>query len=139
MKSADEAYDEICYYTLSRGDAEFIHQHVVDAFAAQNATIKDKPIRLAFALVGLYLHVEKGFTGREVQRAHMKLAQKRRDWPRFRLPPERGEITSVEVEQAPAGIDRDQMIRAWCGSVWKNFTSARSTIEKLLIEAGSLN
>ena len=139
MKSTDEAYDEICYYTLSRGDAEFIHQYVVDAFAAQNATIKDKPIRLAFALVGLYLHVEKGFTGREGQRAHMKLAQTRRDWPRFSLPPERGEITSVEVELAPAGIDRDQMIRAWCESVWRNFTAAQPIIDKLLIEADVLN
>jgi hypothetical protein len=25
-------------YTLSRGDGTFIHQHVVDTYAAQNAT-----------------------------------------------------------------------------------------------------
>lgn len=30
-----EAYEAICYYTLSLGDVDFIHQHVVDAFAAR--------------------------------------------------------------------------------------------------------
>jgi len=65
-----EAYDALCAYTLTRGDAAFIHQHVVDAFAAQSADEATKPITLTFALVGLYLHVERQFTGREVQRAH---------------------------------------------------------------------
>jgi hypothetical protein len=33
----EDAYHELCAYTLQRGDAAFIHQHVVDAFAAQRA------------------------------------------------------------------------------------------------------
>jgi len=42
--SADvDAYHELCAYTLSLGDAEFIHQHVVDAFAAQDATPSTRP------------------------------------------------------------------------------------------------
>jgi hypothetical protein len=30
-----DAYNELCCYTLAHGDASFIHQHVVDAFAAR--------------------------------------------------------------------------------------------------------
>ena len=47
-----EAFDELCAYTLTRGDAEFIHQHVVDTFAAQTANEFTKPITLTFALEG---------------------------------------------------------------------------------------
>jgi hypothetical protein len=31
-----QVYYEITYYTLSKNDSCFIHQHVVDAYAAQN-------------------------------------------------------------------------------------------------------
>jgi hypothetical protein len=57
MKNDQDIYTELCYYTQAHGEAPFIHQHVVDAFAAQTAKENDKPIKLAFALVGLYLHV----------------------------------------------------------------------------------
>src|SRR6478736_2672756 len=70
-----DSFNELCYYTLAHGDPSFIHQHVVDAFAAQNADEQTKPIKLTFALVGLYLYVEKGFSGKRVQRVHMALAQ----------------------------------------------------------------
>ncbi len=49
--------DELCCYTLSLRDAAFIHQHAVDAIAAQNADAQTKPIAIAFALVGLYLAI----------------------------------------------------------------------------------
>ena len=57
--TAEEAYEQICYYTLSLQNENFIHQHVVDAYAAQTAAETDKPIRLFFALIGLFLHIEK--------------------------------------------------------------------------------
>jgi len=57
MKSEQELYNELCFYTLNHGDASFIHQHIVDAFATQNAKDGDKPIKIFFALVGLFLHV----------------------------------------------------------------------------------
>lgn len=86
MSTEQDAYDELCSYTLTHGDPTFIHQHVVDAIGAQRATSDTKPVRLTFSLVGLLLHVEWKWTGREVQRAHMRLAARRRDWPRFALP-----------------------------------------------------
>jgi len=125
-------YHELCAYTLAHADPFFIHQLVVDAWAAQTATADDKPIKLTFALVGLYLHLEHGFTGRQVQLAHMKLARYRDPWPRFALPDTRGEVTPSDVMAAPAGPARDAAIRAWCASVWNAFQSHRETIHALL-------
>jgi hypothetical protein len=131
-----EAYEAICYHTLSLGDADFIHQHVVDAFAAQDAREDDKPIRLTFALIGLYLYVEKGLTGREVQRAHMTIAKRKREWPRFQLPSDRGAVTAIDVERAKPGQERRQMIRQWCECVWERFKTESPIIERLLSDAG---
>jgi hypothetical protein len=68
MATDDEAYHELAAYTLGLHDAAFIHQHIVDAYAVHAAMPTDKPIRIAQALVGLFLHVEHGLTGRQVQR-----------------------------------------------------------------------
>lgn len=137
MRTSDrDAYDELCAYTLTHGDAEFIHQHVVDAFAAQHADETTKPIALTFALVGLYLHVERGLSGRQVQRAHMKLARRRREWPTLLLPPDRGVRTAADVMRAAEGRDRDTAIHAWCAGVWEAFRENRPTIARLLGEYG---
>src|SRR5438270_13347095 len=103
-----ELYNQIALYTLAHGDRRFIHQHVVDAFAVQNAGAGTKPIAVAFGLFGLYLHVERGYSGREVQRAHMRLAQRRKHWPGFELPVRRGEITAADVLAAEPGPERDE-------------------------------
>ena len=76
----DDLYHELSYYTLAHRDPSFIHQHIVDAYTAQHANETTKPIAVVFALIGLYLHIEKNFTGRQVQRFHMKLAKVRRRW-----------------------------------------------------------
>jgi len=60
------AYDEVYVYSMSRPG--FILQHVVDAFGVQTANAESKPIRVVFGLIGLYLHVEKQFSGHEAQR-----------------------------------------------------------------------
>src|SRR5262245_7170871 len=134
VMTSEDTYNELCYYTLSHRDPSFIHQHVVDAFAAQEADERTKPITLTFALVGLYLHVEKGQSGRQVQQAHMKLARRKRHWPTFSLPPERGTITAVDVMRADCGADRDKAIDAWCASVWDAFRSTRVVIARLVEE-----
>jgi hypothetical protein len=68
-----DAFHTLAFYTLAHPDPAFIHQHAVDAFAAQSADEETRPITLVFALVGLYLLMEKGYSGREVQRAHMRM------------------------------------------------------------------
>lgn len=120
---------------MARGDANFIHQHVVDAFAAQDASENDKPIRLTFALVGIFLHLEKGFTGREVQRAHMKLARKKQPWPSFELPGDRGSIRAGDVAALPPEM-RESKIENWLESVWAAYSDQKQIIESLLKSNG---
>ena len=133
MNQSDlSSYHELCAYTLSLRDEEFIHQHVVDAYAAQHADETTKPIGITFALVGLYLSVEKGFSGRAVQRAHMQLAREKRPWPAVTLPRDRGSITVVEVLAAPPGPRRAKAIQEWCASVWRAYSANRDSIAGLL-------
>lgn len=126
--SDEEAYHELCAYTLTLGDAAFVHQHVVDAWAAQAAHAGSKPIAVAFALAGLYLHLERGFTGRDVQRAHMQMARRRHDWPTFALPDARGTVTARDVLAAAPGAERDAAIGLWCASVWEPWSPQRDAI-----------
>jgi hypothetical protein len=132
MTANQQAYDEVYAYTMGRDG--FILQHVVDAYGAQTATPVDKPIRVVFALVGLYLHLEKRFSGSAVQRAHMKMGQRKRTWPAIVLPEDRGTITAADVLSAPAGVERDRAIELWCQNVWDAFRDNRDAIIQLVRE-----
>ena len=131
-ESEDKLYHQLAYYTLSHGSAEFIHQNIVDAYAAQNADENTKPVKVTFALIGLYLLIEKGYTGRQVQLAHIALAKKRKDWPHFDLPKDRGELTVRDVLDVPAGAERDQKILEWCKNVWEAYTSEHRKVVELV-------
>ena len=79
--------NELSYYTLAHGDRAFIHQHVVDAYAAQHVRPSPSTIGPAFALAGLYLASEQRYSGRQVQQTHMRMARASKQWPRFDPPP----------------------------------------------------
>jgi hypothetical protein len=130
MDTMRAAYDEVYVYTMGRPG--FILQHVVDTFAVQTADEATKPIAVVFGLVGLYLHVEKQFSGRQVQEVHRKLGRAKREWPRIHLPEARGSMTVADVLAAPAGPERDNAIDDWCRSVWTAFAVNRETIVALL-------
>jgi len=132
MTSDQELYNQLAFYTLAHGDPAFIHQHVVDAFAAQHANETSKPISVVFALVGLYLHVEKNFTGRQVQLVHMQLARHRKHWFMPALPYDRGAIGIADVLAVAPGPARDAMIRRWCVSEWAAWKDSRQPIVALL-------
>jgi hypothetical protein len=136
MTAEQEAYEALSYYTLEHRDPAFIHQHIVDTFTAQNANEQTKPIAVTFALVGLYLHVEHQFSGKQVQRAHMQLAKQGGPWPRFDLPSDRGSIHAVDVIAAPPGAERDRAIDAWCAAVWNVFRGNQATVGELLKQRG---
>jgi hypothetical protein len=133
MPSEQDLFNELTFYTLSHGDPRFIHQHVVDAYAAQHADEQTKPIGVVFALVGLYLFLEKGFNGRLVQQMHLRLSRRRKQWPRLPLPTgPRGAVSVSAVIAAQPGPARDEMVRAWCASVWQAWQASRPQIRKLL-------
>lgn len=113
-------FNELSFYTLSHSDDDyFIHQLIVDAFTAQTANENTKKISIVFALVGLYLLAEKGFTGREIQKAHMRLANYKEFLPEVTLPLNKGEIMITDVLNAQS--NRDKLIKQWCLSVWEAY------------------
>ena len=129
-QSQDEQalFHQLTFYTLAHPDPAFLHQHAVDAFAAQLAREDTKPITLVFGLIGLYLHLEWNYTGRQVQLAHMRMASQRKSWPTLPLPASRGQIRVAQVLHAAPGHQRDQMIHDWTASVWPCFAHVRSQI-----------
>jgi Family of unknown function (DUF5946) len=134
MDSVRAAYDEVYVYTMGRPG--FILQHVVDAFAVQIANDESKPISVVFGLIGLYLYVEKQFSGRQVQEVHMKLGRNKREWPSIQLPKDRGSMTAVDVLAASAGPERDMAIDKWCRAVWSACEGIGKSIAELLREHG---
>ena len=138
MPSDQELYDELAIYTLELRDPEFIHQHMVDAYAVQHAGPESKPIAIVFGLIGLYLYLEKDFTGKQVQRAHMQLARKRRLWLAPAIPKQRALIGVADVLAMAPGPERNAMIRRWCEAVWQEWQHARPELEGLVRELYSV-
>ena len=111
-------YLKLTVFTLSLQDTDFVHQLVVDTYAAQHSGPDMKPITITFALIGLYLAFERGYTGREVQQAHMALGKKHREWPRFNAPPGKASLTVGDVLQSGKEESYIENIRTWGKSVW---------------------
>ncbi|MBS1804565.1 MAG: hypothetical protein JST28_14460 [Acidobacteria bacterium] len=134
MLKEDKLYDELAFYTLAHSGPDFIHQHAVDAYTAQNADESTKAIAVVFALVGLYLHIEKGYTGKQVQRAHMVMANRTKAWPKLPLPADRGTVRIEDVLKAKPGHERDAEIGRWCASVWQSWSESRTAIAAIARE-----
>jgi hypothetical protein len=131
MKNLQEFYNELTFYSLALEDEAFIHQYIVDAFTAQSANETTKPISLTFALVGLYLFSEKNYSGKEIQRFHVKMSQNKVEWPIFELPTNRGEININTVLEAQPGINRNKMIEKWAHSVWMAFNQSHLVVKSI--------
>lgn len=129
--SVEEQYNELAFYTLSHKSSEFIHQHIVDAFALQTANETTKPIKIVFSLAGIYLLVEKKYTGKQVQLAHIEMTKKSKIFPAILLPENRGKITISDVLKTADGNEKDQKINEWCVSVWNAFSTQHHTIISL--------
>jgi hypothetical protein len=126
-------YHELAAKTLSDRDPTFPHQLAVDAYAAQHAGAATKPITTAFALIGLCLVCERGFTGRQAQRAHMFLGRRRQEWPRFESPADVGPITVADVLAAGDGARREAL-QQWAASVWAAWRDQHEPVAALIRE-----
>ena len=124
--------NELTYYTLAHGDPAFIHQHVVDAYGAQHVRPSASTIGAAFTLAGLYLTVERHFSGRQVQRMHMLMARASKQWPRFDPPGDPGPLTVGDVLAVEAGPLRDQAILRWCASVWRAWSAEHDRVRAMV-------
>jgi hypothetical protein len=132
-----ELHDELTAYNISFSNIDFFAQHSVDAYGAQHAGENVKPINTAFSLIGLYLAIEKGYTGRQIQLAHMELGRNKKiTWPKLERPTEPGAVNISHVLQATPGNERKVLIKKWAASVWqaweKEHTWTRKTTSELL-------
>jgi hypothetical protein len=125
-----DLFHELSAYTLATGDARFIHQHAVDAYAVQHAAGNPK-LATAAGLIGLYLFAEKGWTGRQAQRAHMELGNRMKEWPSF-VPPPPAAVTVATVLAAAPGDPRDRAIEEWARAVWASWTREHARVGALL-------
>src|SRR3981081_3500101 len=98
--------NELTYYTLAHGEPAFIHQHMVDAYGAQHVRQSKSTVGAAFTLAGLYLAIERAFTGRQVQKMHMAMARTSKQWPRFDPPADVGPLPGAGVLGVGPGQDR---------------------------------
>lgn len=127
-----QRYGELSAYTLAHGYGEFIHQLAVDTYAAQHAGPQARPIGTAFALIGLYLTFERGYSGRQVQDAHRRLAARSKHWPRFAPPRHVGTLTVEDVLREPPGEERDSRLRQWGHAVWDAWRDEHARVASLV-------
>jgi len=136
-----QEYSDLMCYTVAKQDPEFIHQHVADTYAAQHAGGPTRNITVAFGLIGLYLALEKGYTGKQVQQAHMRIAKVRKVWPRPEPPLEPAVLTVMDVLRAGTDEEKDTIIIKWMAAVWESWSDRHSwirmTTEELLASSGN--
>jgi hypothetical protein len=114
-----ELYCELTSYTLTEASHEFIHQHVVDSYAAQHSGGITKNIATMYALIGLCLMIDHGLTGKQVQKVHMRMPK--RKWEKLDPPTDSKWMTIRDVLKAENSSERKALIRKWAISVWKSW------------------
>jgi hypothetical protein len=125
-----QLFSYLSCYTVAKQDPGFIHQHAVDAYEAQHAGGKTRNITVVFGLIGLYLALEKDFTGKQVQQAHLQIAHVRKDWPRWEPPVRPACLTVIDVLKVPDGPEKDAMIRRWMSAVWESWADRQAWVRE---------
>ncbi len=74
----------------------------VDAYGAQHAGEPTGRIYVAYSLVGLYLALERGWSGIQARDFHGRMGRPAHDWPAFVRPPTTGDVTVADVVAAGA-------------------------------------
>jgi hypothetical protein len=109
------------------------HQTCVDAYAAQHVGPRMLPITLCFALNGLFLVIERRWSGIAAREAHAHLANAvpRHSWPRLKPPGDRGTVTVLDVALAADPEDRAVAIEKWGTSVWEAWSHVHDEVRTM--------
>jgi hypothetical protein len=107
------------------------HQTCVDAFTAQHVGPKTAPLTVAFALNGLYLVLERGFSGIQVREAHGYLTNTVDSWERRSLPRSVGSMTAFDVALAADPADHAVLVERWGRSVWDAWAHVHEAVAEL--------
>jgi Family of unknown function (DUF5946) len=117
---------------FDEADPGFIHQIAVDCYGAQHVGGMAKPVTAAFSLIGLCLHLEHGFSGRQVQAAHMALARTRNPWRLLAAPTTHYAVTVDSVLACEAAAARAQQIEAWAHSTWDAWRDEQMWVRRMI-------
>lgn len=114
-----EEFGRLSAYGLEQASEDFRHQVAIDAYAAQHPGPPARRITLWFALAGLHLALDKGWTGRQVQVAHQRLSHLDKVGPDLDRPSYPAAMTVGDVMAECPGYDRDTAVLAWARAVWR--------------------
>jgi len=107
-----------------------LHQLTVDAYGAQHAGEQVPAIGIAFALIGLHLALDDGWSGTQVRAAHQHLAARGGDWPAFSAPMSRAALTIADVAGSPTPEEHAARVRSWAASVWEAWTQEHARVRE---------
>lgn len=109
------------------------HQVCVDAYGGQHVGPDTAPITVSFALNGLYLVLERGFTGIQAREAHGYMANTVDPvtWPRFTPPADVGDITVLDVALASSPQEHIGLVRQWGRAVWAAWSHTHDRISEM--------
>lgn len=107
------------------------HQTCVDAFTAQHVGPHTAALGITFALNGLYLVYERGFSGFQVREAHGYLANTFDEWVRYEPPENVGAITAFDVALASDPDEHIDLVRRWGQEVWSAWERVHDLIATL--------
>jgi hypothetical protein len=109
------------------------HQTCVDAYAAQHVGPRMRPMTVCFALNGLYLVLERGWSGIAARDAHGHLARTvaREVWPSFEAPAGAGQLTVLDVALTDHAQAQAAAIEAWGRSVWATWSHVHDVVREM--------
>jgi len=108
-----------------------LHQLTVDAYAAQHAGPQAPAIGVAFALIGLLLALDEGWTGGAVRAAHQHLAADHLDLPQFTPPSVPAPLTIAHVAGSRGPQAHARRVHKWAASVWHAWSTEHARVLEL--------
>jgi len=107
-----------------------LHQLTEDAYSAQHAGARVPAIGMAFALIGLHLALDDGWSGNAVRAAHQFLAARHNEWPHFEPPSTPASLTIAHVAGSPTPEEHASRVRAWSASVWESWSAQHAAVRE---------
>ncbi len=113
-----------------------VHGLTVDAYCAQHpGEPSPQAVRsVAVHLVGLYLHLERGLSPRELYAARQRVASLAKEGKKdvfwMELPAFLGERTVLCVHHANGPDEHAERVREWARSVWEAWSPHHETVRR---------
>lgn len=123
-----DLFNQLADRTFAFQHPDFHHQLSVDAYGAQHADGVSRNIITAYALIGLYLALEKNYTGRQVQHVHSIIPKQ--SWEKLEPPATTGTLTVQDVLKATTEEELYAAMKKWAQAVWDSWSAHHAFIKE---------